>query len=237
MDERYDLAVIGAGPGGYEAAIRAAQLGKKVAVIEEKDLGGTCLNWGCIPTKSLLHSAEVYHSAKNSELFGVQVGSVSFDYEKISKRKDTVVRQLRAGVESLIKSNGCTIIKGRATFLDRQTLSVDGKMNQIIKADNILIATGSRPFKPPILGIDGSKVLDSDGVLSLKTCPERIIIIGGGVIGVEFATVFNTLGKEVIIVEMMDMILPGIDLEISTLLRRSLEKKGIKIVTYGTFKI
>ena len=231
MEERYDLAVIGAGPGGYEAAIRAAQLGLKVAIIEEKDFGGTCLNWGCIPTKSLLHSAEVYQTVLNSGRFGVHAGPVGFDYEEIAKRKDTVVRQLRSGVESLLKSNGCTMIKGRATFLDQRTLAVDGAQKQTVQADHILIATGSRPFRPPIHGIDGPKVLDSDGVLALKSCPEKIIIIGGGVIGVEFSTVFANLGKEVTIIEMMDMILPGIDLEIAALLRRSLEKKGIKIYT------
>ena len=231
MDERYDLAVIGAGPGGYEAAIRASQLGLKVAVIEEKDAGGTCLNWGCIPTKSLLHSAEVYQTVKHSSVFGVHAGSVSFDYEEIANRKDTIVKQLRTGVESLLKSNGCTLIRGRATFLDQHTLSVEGTSKQTVQASKILIATGSRPFRLPIPGIEGPKVLDSDGVLALKSCPEKIIIIGGGVIGVEFATIFANLGKEVTIIEMMDMILPGIDAEIAALLRRSLEKKGIIIYT------
>jgi len=231
MDANYDLTVIGAGPGGYEAAIRAAQLGLNVAVIEEKDLGGTCLNWGCIPTKSLLHSAEIFQMAIHSEAFGVQVGSVSFDYGKIAQRKDTVVEQLRYGVESLLKSNGVKIIRGRAIFVDPHTIEIDGPQKQLIQSNKTIIATGSRTFKPPIPGIDGSQVLDSDGVLALKTCPDRIIIMGGGVIGVEFATVFSNLGKNVIIIEMMDRILPGIDHEIAALTRQSLEKKGIEIHT------
>lgn len=229
MNEKFDLTVIGAGPGGYVAAIRALQLGLKVAVIEERQVGGTCLNRGCIPTKSLLHSAEIYESAKNSEEFGVSTGNVSYDYEKISARKDKVVRQLRSGVEALVKSHGGIIINGRAVIKDKNTIEVIGKDSRVISTDKMIIATGSRPSKPPIPGIDGGKVLDSDKVLELKECPDKVVIIGGGVIGVEFATIFNSLGKEVVIIEMMDQILPGIDTEISSALKKLLEKKGVKI--------
>lgn len=231
MDNKFDLTVIGGGPGGYVAAIRAAQLGLKVAVVEEREMGGTCLNRGCIPAKSLLHSAEVYHTAKHSEEFGIMIKDVSFDYAKIALKKDAVVKQLRSGVEFLVKSNGVTFLKGRGVIKDRNTIDVAGKDSQTITTGKIIIATGSRPSKPPIPGIDGNNVLDSDGVLNLTACPDKVVIIGGGVIGVEFATIFNSLGKEVTIIEMMDFILPGIDMEIALMLRKSLENKGVKIYT------
>lgn len=229
--KKYDLIVLGGGPGGYVAAIRAAQYGLKVAVIEEDEMGGTCLNWGCIPTKSLLHSAELYNSTKHFSESGISVKDVSFDYSKIAQKKDSVVKKLRSGVEYLVKSNGIDIIKGKGTLTDKNTVSVEGSTKNTINADKIIIATGSKPFKPPIEGIEGKLVLDSNDVLSLKECPDKIIIIGGGVIGVEFATVFNSLGKEVVIIEMMDYILPGIDKDISIAVRKSLEKKGVKIFT------
>ena len=231
MSNQYNLTVIGGGPGGYEAAIHAAQLGLKVAVVEESEMGGTCLNRGCIPTKSLLHSAEVYNIVKHSAEFGILTEQVDFDYAKIAAKKDAVVKQLRSGVEFLVKSNGGAILSGRGVIKDINTIEVVGRDNQTITTDKMIIATGSRPSKPHIPGLDGSKVLDSDGVLNLTTCPDKVIIIGGGVIGVEFATIFNSLGKEVTIIEMTDMILPTVDIEISLLLRKSLENKGIKIYT------
>ena len=229
MNDKYDVVVIGGGPGGYVAAIRASQLGLKVAAIEERNMGGTCLNWGCIPTKSLLHSAEVYHTVKHCSDYGISTGTPSFDYSRIAAKKDSVVKQLRMGVESLVKANGGIIFSGRALIKDKNTIEV--KDARVISTDNIIIATGSRPSKPPIPGIDGDKVLDSDGVLALTQCPEKVVIIGGGVIGVEFATVFNTLGKEVTIIEMMDFLVPGMDTELSIGLREALENKGIKIFT------
>ena len=231
MSAEFDLAVIGAGPGGYEAAIRASRLGLKVVLVEEKDLGGTCLNWGCIPTKSLLQSAEVFHEAQRAAIFGISTGPVGFDYAKIAARKDDVVRKLRTGIERLVAGSGCTVVRGRASFVDRHTLAVEGLQGQTIQAERVLIATGSRPSRPPIPGIDGDKVIDSDGVLAMTACPERLIILGGGVIGVEFATVFHRLGREVVILEMLDAIVPGVDAEIGKLLRRSLEKKGVAIHT------
>ena len=231
MENKFDLVVIGGGPGGYVAAIRALQYGLKVAVVEERDIGGTCLNRGCIPTKSLLHSAEVYHSAKNAALFGVHAGDVSFDYNKIAARKDEVTMQLRMGIEFLIKKNGGDILNGRGIIKDKNTIEIQNSETQTVTTDKIIIATGSRPSIPPVPGLEGKQIFDSDDVLAMTECPEKIVIIGGGVIGVEFATVFNTLGKKVIIIEMMDAILPMIDGEISAALHKSLQKKGIQIYT------
>lgn len=234
MGNSYEVTVIGGGPGGYVAAIRAAQLGLKVAVIEEKQMGGTCLNRGCMPTKSLLHSSEVYQTAKTGFDYGIVAGDVEFDFEKIIAKKDSVVKKLRSGIEFLVKNNGATIIHGLGYIKDKNTIEVRGKEPQIINTGKIIIATGSRPSRPPIPGLDSEKVLDSDGLLDLKTCPEKLVIIGGGVIGVEFATVFNSLGKDVAIIEMMDEILPGVDSEISSTIRKSLVNKGIKIYTSST---
>ncbi len=234
MGNKYDLTVIGGGPGGYVAAIRASQLGLKVAVIEERQMGGTCLNRGCIPTKSLLHSVEVFQTAKTSFEYGIVAGEVQFDFEKIMAKKDSVVKKLRSGVEFLVKNNVGTIINGFGYIKDKNTIEVTGKEPQTINTEKIIIATGSRPSRPQISGFDSEKVLDSDSLLDLKTCPERLVIIGGGVIGVEFATVFNSLGKDVTIIEMMDEILPGVDCEISSAIRKSLVKKGIKIYTSST---
>jgi len=231
MDKMFDLTVIGGGPGGYVAAIRACQLGLKVAVVEEKEMGGTCLNRGCIPTKSLLHSAEVYQIVKTSIEHGVLSSGISFDYEKIAAKKEAVIKQLRKGVEFLLKSNGCSVIKGKAVIRDKNTIEISGDNNQRITTDQMIIATGSIPTKPRIPGIDSAKVLSSDKVLKMAVCPQKIIIMGGGVIGVEFATLFNSLDKDVTIIEMMDAILPGMDTEISSILRKSLENKGVKIFT------
>jgi len=231
MDYMFDVTVIGGGPGGYVAAIRAAQLGLKAAVIEERQMGGTCLNRGCIPTKSLLHSAEVFRTARHSKEYGITLENVELDYSGIVNRKDKVVRLLRSGVESLVKGNGITVISGRALLKDKNTIEVTGQNLQTITSKNIIIATGSRPYKPPIPGIEGDKVLDSDGALSMTACPEKVVIVGGGVIGVEFATFFNAIEKEVTIIEMMDTILPGVDIEISSALLKSLTRKGVKIFT------
>lgn len=227
----YDLVVIGGGPGGYVAAIRAEQLGLKTAVIEDKEMGGTCLNWGCIPTKALLHSAEIFHQAKHSAAYGVIIPEVQIDYPAIVKKKDQVVKQLRGGVEHLVKSHGGEIIRGRARFLDEHTLEVSAPAKRVIRAAKTIIATGSRPSKPPIPGIDGALIMDSDAILAMNECPDSLIIIGGGVIGVEFATVYSQLGKSVTIIEMMPEILPGIDRELSAMLRKQLETNGVRIIT------
>lgn len=227
----YDLVIIGGGPGGYVAAIRALQLGLKTAVVEEKDMGGTCLNWGCIPTKSLLHSAEIAHMAKHSSTFGIIIPEVQIDYPAIVRKKDQVVRQLRSGVEHLVKQHDGEIIRGRARFLDAHTLEISAPTNRVIRAAKTIVATGSRPSKPQIPGIDGPKILNSDAILAMTECPESLVIIGGGVIGVEFATIFSRLGKTVTIIEMMPEILPGVDSELVAILRKKLEAQGVQIMT------
>jgi dihydrolipoamide dehydrogenase len=238
MDNQYNLAVIGGGPGGYEAAIRASQLGMKVVLIEEKEMGGTCLNRGCIPVKSMLHSSEMYHMVRSCTEYGIKAGDVGFDYAKIISRRDSVVRRLRSGVEFLMKNNGITTIKGKAKIKDANTIEIESAEsgNTAIKASKIIIATGSRAARPPVTGIHGKNVLDSDGVLDMESCPEKIVIIGGGVIGVEFATIFNMLGKSVTIIELADAILPGVDAEVTDLLSRLLKKRGIEIYTAARVK-
>lgn len=231
MNESYDLAILGGGPGGYVAAIRAGQLGLKTVVIEADQMGGTCLNWGCIPTKSLLHSAEVYQTARHGAVFGVTTGEVAFDYARIAARKDKVVAQLRRGVSTLVKSSGGTILHGRGTIQSLNAIAVEGPDAGTVTASKIIIATGSEPFMPPIPGIDGSRVLNSDQVLALTACPASITIIGGGVIGLEFASLFNALDRPVTVIEMMDEILPGIDAEVSAALRKSLTKRGVRFFT------
>ncbi len=236
----YDLTIIGGGPGGYVAAIRAAQLGMKVAVIEEREMGGTCLNRGCIPTKCLLHAADLYQSIRHCHDFGILAETAGFDFAQIMARKEAVVRQLRSGVESLVKKHGGAILPGHGSLVDRQTIQLTGVRSAAgspgpapdrIRTGQIILATGSRPARPPIPGSDGDRILDSDAVLTLPECPERVIIIGGGVIGVEFATLFNQLGKSVVLIEMLDQLLPGADAEIAAALRQSLTQRGVAIHT------
>jgi dihydrolipoamide dehydrogenase len=231
MEKRFDLTIVGGGPGGYVAAIRASQLGLKVAVVEEGEMGGTCLNRGCIPTKALLQSAELYHLMGRSAEFGITASVEGINYAKLSERKASIVKRLRLGVESLVRKAGGTMISGRAGLLDNHTLTISGADSGIIKTSTIIIATGSRPSRPPIPGIDGARVLDSNQVLELHDCPRSVVIIGGGVIGVEFATLFNLLGKKVGIVEMTGSLVPSLDLEIAGLLRKSLEARGIEVFT------
>ncbi len=228
MDNRYDVAVLGAGPGGYETAIRCAQYGLKTALIEKDKLGGTCLNRGCIPTKALLHGAELYQQAKEAAKYGVNVGSVTYDYAKIAAHKDKVVSKLVGGVGAMEKANGVDVINGFGKLVDKNTIDVEGKK---VTADKIILAMGSTPSCPPIPGIDGKNVVNSDAVLSMTELPESFVIIGGGVIGMEFATLFATLGKSVTVIEMMPFVIPGIEEEIRSALVRNLKKSGVNIIT------
>ncbi len=231
MEGVFDLAVIGGGPGGYVAAIRALQLGLKVAVIEERQMGGTCLNRGCIPTKALLHAAEVYETVRNASVFGVDVEKATFDYNRITSRKEAIVNQLRAGVEQLVMGNGGIIISGRGYIKDTNTVEVSGADQYTVTCGKMIIATGSKPSKLNIPGGDLPFVTDSDGILELKTVPSRMVIIGGGVIGMEFASLFSAFGCEVAIIEMMDQILPGLDREVAATIRKKMEARGIRIST------
>ena len=223
MTKKYDVAVLGGGPGGYVAALRLAKLGKKAVLIEKDNVGGTCLNRGCIPTKALLHSAEVYEQALHAADYGVFAQDVSYDYAKIAGKKDQVVGKLRGGVEFLLKKAGVDVIKGTGVVEAKGKITVDGK--ESVEADDIIIATGSQPARVPIPGINSEGVVDSDGVLSFTQAPESLVIIGGGVIGIEFASLFNSLGKKVTVIEMLPKILGCVDDDITQRTHRLLKKK------------
>ncbi|MBR4657663.1 MAG: dihydrolipoyl dehydrogenase [Clostridia bacterium] len=228
----YDIAVLGGGPGGYVAAIRAAQLGKKVALIEARELGGTCLNRGCIPTKALLHGAEVYEQTVNASVFGVNAADISYDYSKMAAYKQATVDKLVSGIGMLEKAHGVTVINGFGRLTDSHTLDV-GQSNDehvFVSFEKLILATGSSPARPPIEGIEGRNIVTSDDILSMTELPESFVIIGGGVIGIEFATLFATLGKPVTVIEMMPSILPGADADIVRTCIRVLKKKKVTIV-------
>ena len=230
---------MGGGPGGYIAAIHCARLGKKTALIESRELGGTCLNRGCIPTKTLLHTAELYWEVKNhgKELGMLVTGEIGVDYTALSTRKDAVVSRLRRGIEALVKNRKITLIRGSASLAGPKTIAVKQTGADIssgiveYSADNIIIATGSEPSSIPVPGVELPLVLNSDAVLALKEAPESAIIIGGGVIGVEFATLFNALGKKITIIEMLPHILNGMDNSICDEMTKLLEKRGVNIHT------
>lgn len=226
------IVILGGGPGGYVAAIRAAQLGSEVTLIEKSKLGGTCLNVGCIPTKALLHSAKLLHEIKESNKFGIEVkGTVEVNWDKVQSRKKTVVNTLVSGVKGLLSLNKVKIINGLGRFESKNIISVtsdDGK-TQKVEFDNVIIASGSLPFLPPIEGKDLDGVIDSTDALSLKNIPKSMVIIGGGVIGVEFASVYSAFGCKVHIVEMLPFILPPIDREIGEMVKKNLVREGIDI--------
>ncbi len=229
---QYQFAVIGAGPGGYVAAIRAAQLGLKTAVIENRDVGGTCLNRGCIPTKALLHASEVYRQTKEASDLGLEILQATYHMDRMHERKEKVVLQLRGGVEQLFKANKIDLIRGRATIIAPHKITVSGAENCQITADHIVIATGSVPALPPIPGLDLPGVVTSDQILEGDPIDYKsLVIIGGGVIGVEFATFYQNLGCNVTIVEAMDRLLPTMDREISQNLGMILKKRGASIHT------
>ena len=235
--ERYDLVVIGAGPGGYVAAIRAAQLGLSVAVVEKDQPGGVCLNWGCIPSKAILTSAEMYEDLKQGERYGIKVSGLSFDYPQVIKRSRQVAGRLAKGVEYLLKKNKVPLLKGtgRLEAKNRVVIEASGQEAQQVEAERIVIATGSRERTLPGLEVDGKQVLTSYEALTEQAIPESLVIIGGGAIGVEFAYIYSTFGCRVTIVEMEKQLLPGVDSEIVQELERSFKKKGIEILTQTMF--
>ena len=226
----YDVVVIGAGPGGYVAAIRAAQLGMSAAVIEDDNLGGVCLNWGCIPSKSLLRNAEVLELVKNADEYGISVGDVSYDYGKAIDRSRQVVRRLTGGVGSLLRKNGVEHISGYGTLRSASTIAIDGA-ERAISADNIIIATGARARQIPGIPVDGETVLTSREAIVLREVPQRVVIVGGGAIGVEFADIYHSYGAEVMIIEMLPRLVPLEDEEISQNLERVFRRRGIQYKT------
>jgi len=232
-ENNFDLTIIGGGPGGYVAAIRAAQLGMKVACVEKDKLGGICLNWGCIPTKALLKNAEVYSLFKKAAEFGFSYDNLTFDLSKIVKRSQDTANRLSKGVEYLFKKNNVTKISGcgRIKSKDVVEVSSDGKPMQEIFSKHIIIATGARPRSIPNVQIDGKQVISSTEAMIPEKLPESMVIIGAGAIGVEFAYFYNTFGTKVTLLEMMPQILPIEDTEISDLLEKSFAKQGITVLT------
>ena len=228
---KYDVAVIGAGPGGYVAAIRAAQSGKTVALIEKNFLGGTCLNVGCIPTKTLLANTDVLHKVRMAKEFGITTGAISFDYAQMKARKDKVVGDIRNSLGGLIKANKIEVIQGAAEFVSPKELKVTGEKKQIIKAEKIIIATGSEPFDVPSFPCDHKRILNSTSVLELTELPKSIAIIGGGYIGCEFASLFAELDVQVTIFEAMPSIVALQGKTISDSLTKAFQKKGIVLQT------
>lgn len=235
MSKKYDLVVLGGGPGGYVAAIRAAQLGYKTAIVEKDNLGGICLNWGCIPTKSLLKNAELYDLTKNhSDEFGLSFSDLKFDFNKIIKRSREVSEKIVKGVQFLMKKNKIDHIQGFGKFTEKNKLEIfdkDQKKIDEVEGEHIIIATGARPRAVDAIPIDRKNIITSTEAMSLDKQPEKLIVIGAGAIGVEFAYFYNVLGTEVTIVEMLDNILPIEDKEVSDTLTRSFKKRGIKIHT------
>ena len=230
MSDSYDLCILGGGPGGYVSALRASQLGASVALVEKDNLGGVCLNWGCIPTKTYLKHAEIIKYFQQSSKFGIEVeGNVKYNWDKMKDRKNKVVNKLTSGVEHLLSRNNVDIYNGKGRVKSSGEIEIQGKMGKEIHGDNIIIASGSKPFLPEVPGIDKENVITSKEVLDLSSLPDKLLIIGGGVIGVEMAEIFNSIGVEVIIVEIMQSILPNMDSEVASLLQRNLLKKNIEI--------
>ncbi|NCO23532.1 MAG: dihydrolipoyl dehydrogenase [bacterium] len=228
-----DVAIIGGGPGGYVAAIKAAHLGLKAVLIEKDKLGGVCLNRGCIPTKALVGTAELLNQLQRAKEFGIQVKEYSYDFPAIMKRKEMIAKRMSSGVGQLMKANQIRVIQGEGNILEPgvvEVINIEGK-KELIKTENIIIATGSSVMKIPIPGLENEGVIDSDGALSLSELPTKMIIIGGGVIGIEFAGIFKAMGVEVTVVEMLPRILLPIDEEIANRLAFILKRQGIKILT------
>lgn len=239
MAESYDLIVIGAGPGGYLAALKAAKLGRKTAVIEREHVGGTCLNKGCIPTKSLLHACELYREMGAADRIGITCGERILCSADVWSRKDQVVSELRNGIAQSLKKAKVEVIYGQGTVTGEKEVTVrkEGGEQQVLSCDKILIATGSRPSIPPIAGAQTEGVVDSDGILNGDgTIYPRFVIIGGGVIGMEMATIYSDFGSQVTVVEAMDRILPGMDKEISQNLKMIMKKRGVDIHTSAAVK-
>jgi dihydrolipoamide dehydrogenase len=237
VTQTFDVIVIGAGPGGYVAAIRAAQLGQKVAIVEREHLGGICLNWGCIPTKALLRSAEVFHLMHRAKDFGLKADGVGFDLDAVVQRSRGVAKQLSGGIGHLMKKNKITVFMGAATLPKTGLVSVKtDKGTEELTARAIILATGARARELPGLEADGDLVWTYRHALMPKRMPKKLLVIGSGAIGIEFASFFNTLGAETTVVEVLDRVLPVEDAEISAFARKSFVKQGMKILEKATVK-
>ncbi len=230
MSEKFDVTVIGGGPGGYVCAIRLSQLGLKTACIESRGtLGGTCLNIGCIPSKSLLNLSENFHKAKNFEKFGIETGEIKLNLEKMMKNKDKAVTILSKGVEFLLKKNKVTYFKGTGSFKNQNQISIINNKEEItIETKNTIISTGSEPVSLRGIEFDEEKILSSTGALSISKLPKKMVVVGGGYIGLEMSSVWSRLGTEVQVIELLDHITPEMDKEISTEFMKILKKQGIK---------
>ncbi len=232
MPEKFDIAIIGGGPGGYVAGIRASQLGFKTVLIEKDQVGGICLNWGCIPTKALLKSAELFNLIKRADEFGLKVENVSFEFKKIIQRSRQVAERLSRGVEFLLRKNNVVKISGFGFILKPNLIGVKTEKDEIeVEANHIIIATGARPRKLPGIKVNGVRIITSKEAMLLEEPPKSMIIIGAGAIGVEFAYFYNSFGTKVTLIEMMESILPNEDREVTELLEKSFKKAGIEILT------
>jgi dihydrolipoamide dehydrogenase len=225
-----DIVIIGGGPGGYVAAIQAAKLGAQVTLVEKDTLGGTCLNRGCIPTKSLVQSADLFDRIRSAATFGITVEKASVDFPGIINRKETVIKKLVSGLTFLMTKNKIKVIRDTATLMDNRTVGLQSR-GEVIRADNIIIASGSKSSVLPVEGINNPGVINSDQALSLKELPESMLIIGGGVIGLEFAGIMHRLGSKVTIIEMLPHLVAMADTEIISAVERALKKDGIQIYT------
>jgi dihydrolipoamide dehydrogenase len=235
-DTNFDVIMIGGGPGGYVGAIRASQLGFRTALVEAKHLGGICLNWGCIPTKAMLRSAEMYRNIKHAEDFGLSVSNIGFDLQKIVVRSRSIANKLSGGVAHLLKKNRVTVFDGYGTLLGESKVNVEnnGKEPVVLSGKHIVLATGSRPRSFPGLEPDGNLVWTSREALAPKVMPSSLLVIGSGAIGIEFASFFNAFGSEVTVVEMMDQIMPAEDTEIAAFAQKEMEKQGIRFILGAT---
>jgi len=221
---KYDFAVIGAGPAGYVAAKKAASAGKKVLLVEKSKLGGVCLNEGCVPSKTLLQAAKTYHHAKHGSIFGVEAEGLTFDFPKAHEHKNNVMNKMRDGIAGLMKKYKVDVVEGEAKLLPNSQVEINGEIHE---ATDILLCTGSSPAIPPIPGVDLEHVVDSSGILLRETLPNHLVVVGGGVIGCEFACMYASVGVQVTVLEAMPEICPNLDPEVSASLREGLAKKGV----------
>jgi dihydrolipoamide dehydrogenase len=236
MAEEFDIAIIGAGIGGYVAAIRAAQLGARVALIERDRVGGVCLNWGCIPTKAMASSVELLLEIERAEEFGVIVSEPAFDFSRMMSRKDQVVERLVSGVETLLEAHKVSVVSGEGSLVSPGKVAVSGEAPQELRARTIIIATGSVPAMPPVPGLGLPGVVTSNEIVTLEEPPENLVIVGGGVIGVEFGSIFNALGTKVTIIEMLPSILTTVDEELARRLHQLLRREGVDVHTKSPLK-